>query len=99
MIFFCAHKSKIYEVAKNNEIDRRMSKENDIKHKKNIWESCSHEDLDNLQFFFSDTFSIIYRFYNFWKIYQKKIFFFKFMLRPCALTHNRLKIANADPVR
>ena len=51
-IFFCAHKSKIYEVAKNNEIDRRMRKENDIKHKKNIRESCSHGDLDNLQYFY-----------------------------------------------
>jgi hypothetical protein len=50
-IFFCAHKSKIYEVAKNNEIDRRMSKENDIKHKKKC-ESCSHGDLDNLKYFY-----------------------------------------------
>jgi hypothetical protein len=31
MIFFGGRKSKIYEVAQNSEIDRRMSKENDFK--------------------------------------------------------------------
>ncbi len=51
-IFFGAHKSKIYEVAKNNEIHRRMSKENDIKYKNNIRQSCSHGDLDNFQYFY-----------------------------------------------
>jgi hypothetical protein len=33
MIFFCCRKPKIYEVAQNIEIDRRMSKENDFKKK------------------------------------------------------------------
>ena len=50
-IFFCAHKSKIYEAAKANEIDRRMSTLNDIKHK-NIRENYSHGDLDNLQYLY-----------------------------------------------
>jgi hypothetical protein len=39
-IFFCAHKSKIYEVAKNIEIDRKMSKENDIKHNFEAYQGC-----------------------------------------------------------
>jgi hypothetical protein len=47
-IFFCTRTLKIYEVAKNNEIDRRMNKENDIKHENNIWENCSYKDLDDI---------------------------------------------------
>lgn len=34
MIFFCVRKTKIYEVVKNNKINRRMGLENDIKHKR-----------------------------------------------------------------
>ena len=72
-IFYFAQKPKIYEVAKTNEIDRRMGKENDIKQEKNIKQNCSYGDSDNLQYFLLlllDTISIIYRFHKIQQIYQ-----------------------------
>jgi hypothetical protein len=39
-------------VAQNKEIDRRMSKENDFKPKKNVRIICSYGDLDNKAYFY-----------------------------------------------
>jgi hypothetical protein len=51
-IFFCTRTPIIYEVAKKNEIDKRMNKENDIKYKNNIWqnyENCYPKKSNNPQ--------------------------------------------------
>ena len=42
----------MYEVAKNNEIDRRIGIGNNFKHKNFMEKSFSNGDLDNLPYFY-----------------------------------------------
>ena len=84
---FGARKPKIYEVDKNNEIDGRTSKVNDIKHEKNIKKNSSYRYLDNIQIFnkFSRTsLTLFINFTSFLKSTKSRLFK---PLTLCVITH------------
>ena len=85
-IVLCTRKPKMYEVVKNNKIDRKISKENDIKYK-NIRQNYSYTNLYNIQYFLWTPLVLFIDFTSFGRSIKSKLFkFSNFFFKSLILT-------------